>query len=310
MASSKKPKKPQLEQYTAPDISTSLDKFIAQGAKFPGMQDTLTQSAAQSLKGKEALFPGYMGTLGQAWQLAQSRGEGLVDPETAKRVSEMAAQSGFATGTGPGSEQSGLQAAKQYGMTAQQLQDSGVQMGAGLRAEANAQMPLQAINLAFDPRSIRAEDLSIGQANTNVRNQQQMINYQYDQQYGGSPWAGIGGGLLGGGAGFAIGNAIAPGVGGLLGAGIGSQLGGGMGGVFGGAQSQQMGGMFGGLGQSLGTLGGLQMFGGGGTSNPFSLFNSRTTATPAQGVYYNNTPMSDARLRQVMSTPSGVKARP
>jgi hypothetical protein len=82
-----------------------------------------------------------------------------------------------------------------------------------------------------------------------------------------------------------------------------------MGGAFGGAQSQQMGGMFGGLGQSLGTLGGLQMLSGGG-NNPFSLFNSRTTATPAQGVYYNNTPMSDARLRQVMSTPSGVKATP
>jgi len=304
-----KPKKPQLEQYTAPDISTSLDKFIAQGAKFPGIQDTLTESARASLQAKEELFPGYTGTLGQAWRLAQSRGEGLVDPETAKRVSEMAAQSGFATGTGPGSEQMGLQAAKQYGLTAQQLQDSGVQMGAGLRAEANAMMPFQAINLAFTPQAIRAEDLSIGQANTNIRNQQQMVNYQYDQQYGGNPFAAIGGGLLGGGAGFAIGNAIAPGVGGLLGAGLGSQLGGGMGGVFGGAQSQQVGGMFGGLGQSLGTLGGLQMLSGGG-NNPFSLFNSRTTATPAQGVYYNNTPMSDARLRQVMSTPSGVKATP
>jgi hypothetical protein len=254
-----KPKKPQLEQYTPPDISTSLDKFIAQGAKFPGMQDTLTQSAAESLKAKEALFPGYMGTLGQAWQLAQSRSEGLVDPETAKRVSEMAAQYGFATGTGPGSEQMGLQGAKQYGLTAVGLQDSGMQIGAGLRAEGNAMMPYQAINLAFTPQAIRAEDLSIGQANTNIRNQQQMVNYRYDQQYGGNPWAGIAGGLLGGGAGFAVGNAIAPGVGGLLGAGMGSQLGGGMGGVFGGAQSQQLGGMFGGLGQSLGTLGGLQM---------------------------------------------------
>jgi hypothetical protein len=281
MASQSKPKKPQLEQYTAPALSESLDKFIAQGAKFPGMQETLTQSAAESLKAKEDLFPGYQGTLGQAWQLAQSRGEGLVDPETAQRISQMAAQSGFATGTLPGSEQSGLQAAKQYGLTAQQLQDSGVQMGAGLRAEANAMMPLQAINLAFDPRSIRAEDLSIGQANTNIRNQQQMINYQYDQQYGGSPWAGIAGGLLGGGAGFAIGNAIAPGVGGLLGAGMGSQLGGGMGGVFGGAQSQQLGGMFGGLGQSLGTLGGLQMLGGGSKPNSSGIFGSLFSASQA-----------------------------
>jgi len=282
MASSK-PKKPQLEQYTAPDISTSLDKFIAQGAKFPGMQDTLTQSAAESIKGKEALFPGYIGTLGQAWQLAQSRGEGLVDPETAQRISQMAAQSGFATGTLPGSEQMGLQQARNYGMTAQQLQDSGVQMGAGLRAEANAQMPLQAINLAFDPRYIRAEDLSIGQANTNIRNQQQMINYQYDQQYGGNPWAGIagglGGGILGAGAGY-FGSGGNP-AGALLGAGMGSQLGGGMGGAFGGAQSQQMGGMFGGLGQSLGTLGGLQMMGGGARPNSSGIFSSLSSASQA-----------------------------
>jgi hypothetical protein len=285
-----KPKKPQLEQYTAPDISTSLDKFIAQGAKFPGMQDTITESARASLQAKEELFPGYTGTLGQAWQLAQSRGQGLVDPETAQRVSQMAAQSGFATGTGPGSEQMGLQAAKQYGMTAQQLQDSGVQMGAGLRAEANAMMPYQAINLAFTPQAIRAEDLSIGQANTNIRNQQQMANYQYDQQYGGSPWAGLAGGLLGGGAGFALGNAIMPGVGGILGAGMGSQLGGGMGGAFGGAQSQQMGGMFGGLGQSLSTLGGLQMMGGGGGARPnssgiFSSLSSASQASPYASSY-------------------------
>jgi hypothetical protein len=281
MASSK-PKKPQFEQYTAPDISTSLDKFTAQGAKFPGMQDTITQSALASLQAKESLFPGYTGTLGQAWQLAQSRGQGLVDPETAKRVSEMAAQSGFATGTGPGSEQMGLQAAKQYGLTSVGLQDSGMQIGAGLRAEGNAMMPYQPINLAFTPQAIRAEDLSIGQANTNIRNQQQAINYQYDQQYGGSPWAGLAGGLggsiLGAGAGF-FGSGGNP-AGALLGAGMGSQLGAGMGGAFGGAQSQQMGGMFGGLGQSLGTLGGLQMFGGGGF-NPFGTFSSLGSAAQA-----------------------------
>lgn len=272
MASSKKPKKPQLEQYTAPSIQDTMDKFIAQGAKFPGMQDTLTKSAAESLKAKEELFPGYKGTLGQAWQLAQSRGQGLVDPETAQRISQMAAQSGFATGTLPGSEQMGLQQARNYGITAQQLQESGVQMGAGLRAEANAQMPLQAINLAFDPRSIRAEDLSIGQANTNIRNQQQMINYQYDQQYGGSPWAGIagglGGGILGAGAGY-FASGMNP-AGALMGAGMGSQLGGGMGGAFGGAQSQQMGGIFSGLGGSIAGFGALSQMG---------LFNKPTTGS-------------------------------
>lgn len=260
-----KPKKPELKTYTPPTVESSIDKFIQQGGKFPGMQETITKSASEALKAREELFPGYMGTLGQAWQIAQERGAGLVSPEIAERVSKMAAEAGFSTGTLPGSEQSRLQAARSYGLTAQQLQDSGMQVGQALRAEANAMMPLQAINLAFSPAQLRAEDISVGQYNTQVYNQQQMLDYQYQQQFGGSPVAGIlggvGGGLLGAGAGYMAsgGNPM----GALMGGGLGSQLGGGIGGAFGGAQSQQFGGIFGGLGGSiagLGTMGQMGFF--------------------------------------------------
>jgi hypothetical protein len=258
-----KPKKPELQQYTPPTIESSVDKFIAQGGKFPGIQETITKSASEALKAREELFPGYAGTLGQAWQIAQERGAGLVSPEISKRVSQLAAQGGFSTGTLPGSEQSLLQAAQSYGLTAQQLQDSGVQLGQALRGEANAMMPLQALNLAFTPQGIRAEDISVGQYNTQVANQQQMINSQYDQQYGGSPFAGIMGGVLGAGAGAGLGYAMSGGspMGALMGGGMGAQLGGGVGGAFGGAQSQQFGGIFSGLGGSMAGLGALGKMG-------------------------------------------------
>jgi hypothetical protein len=240
-----------------------VDKFIAQGGKFPGIQETITKSASEALKAREELFPGYAGTLGQAWQIAQERGAGLVSPEISKRVSQLAAQGGFSTGTLPGSEQSLLQAAQSYGLTAQQLQDSGMQIGQALRAEAVSTMPLQAMNLAFTPQTLRAEDISVGQYNNQIANQQQMINYEYSQRYGGSPLGGILGGVLGAGAGAGIGLAASGGnpMGALMGAGIGSQFGGGVGGAFGGAQSQQFGGIFSGLGGTMAGLGALGQMG-------------------------------------------------
>lgn len=282
-----KPKKPELQTYTPPKLSASIDKFIGQGAKFPGIQETISKSAEEALKAREELFPGYMGTLGQAWQIAQERGAGLVSPEIAERVSKMAAEAGFATGTLPGSEQSRLQAARSYGLTAQQLQDSGMQIGQALRAEAVSTMPLQAINLAFTPAQLRAEDISIGQYNTQIQNQQKMIDYEYSQRYGGSPFAGILGGALGTGAGFAIGNMVAPGFGGLIGAGLGAQLGGGVGGAFGGAQSQQFGGIFGGLGGTAAGLGALGQFGGfsGGATGAFGSLGAAQAAAPYAGSY-------------------------
>jgi len=281
-----RPKKPQLQTYTPPKVESSIDKFIAQGGKFPSIQDTLSESARLALEARDIIFPGYKGTLGQAWKIAQERGEGLVGPEIAKRVSEMAAQYGFATGTGPGSEQMGLQAAKQYGLTAQQLQDSGMQIGQALRAEAVSTMPLQAVNLAFTPAQLRAEDISVGQYNTQIQNQQKMIDYEYSQRYGGGPFGGILGGVLGTGAGFAIGNMVAPGFGGLIGAGLGAQLGGGVGGAFGGAQSQQFGGIFGGLGGSLAGLGAMGQFGGfGGFGGGFSSLGAARAAAPYAASY-------------------------
>ena len=90
-----KPKKPQF--VSPPALITALDKYMEQGSRFPGLQNMTTESARLSIEGKEKLFPGYTGSLGQAWQIAQSRGQGLVDAETAQRVSQMAAQCGFAS---------------------------------------------------------------------------------------------------------------------------------------------------------------------------------------------------------------------
>lgn len=272
-----KPKKP--EFVAPPALITALDKYMEQGSRFPGLQDMTTESARLSIEGKEKLFPGYTGSLGQAWQIAQSRGQGLVDAETAQRVSQMAAQSGFATGAGPGSEQTGLQAAKQYGLTAMGLQDSGIQLGGQLREEANRMMPLQAINQAFNPAAFRDEQI----AQTNLTNQQRQSDYEYDMKYGGSKTSGIFGGLLGGGLGALGGGAVSgfnP-MAMLSGAGMGAQLGGGIGGSYGGAQGQGMGGIFGGLGQAMQSFGGSMGSMGGSAGSTGGIFGSLAGASQA-----------------------------
>lgn len=270
-----KPNKPQFQapKYTElslPELRTALSKFIGQEGDFQGIQDTITSSATKRMDALETLQPGYKAGLGQAQQVADSLAGGNIPADVAQKISQSAAFKGLMTGMS-GQQRQTIEA-RDLGLTSLDLQGRGLAAQQALRAEANTQMPMQALNLAFSPQAIRQEDVSLAQynnqiknrqadANANTHNQQQMANYQYDQQYGGSPFAGLFGGLGGAGIGAAIGSFV-PGIGTLAGAGLGSALGGGIGGAFGGAQSQQFGGIFSNVGSALGGLGLMQNYGG------------------------------------------------
>lgn len=267
----KKPDKPQVQapQYTdltLPELRSSIDTFLSQGENTQKIQDFITQSASSRLEGLETLLPGYKEGVAAAQKVATSYAEGNFPSDVAQKVSQSAAFKGLTAGL-QGPQRQTLEA-RDIAQTSADFQLKGLGMQQALRSEIGAQMPLQALNFAFTPQAIRQEQVSLAQYNNQLRNQQavanaeaynrqQMLNYQYAQQYGGSPFGSILGGLGGAGAGFAIGNAIAPGFGGLIGAGLGSQLGGGVGGAFGGAQGQQFGGIFSGLGGTVVGLGAL-----------------------------------------------------
>jgi len=292
-----KPSKPQYQapQYTElslPELRTALSKFIGQEGDFQKLQETISSSATKRMDALETLQPGYKAGLTKAQQTADSLAGGNVPADVAEKISRSSAFKGLMTGL-PG-EQRQAMAARDLGLTSLDLQGRGLAAQQSLRAEANAQMPLQALNLAFSPQYIRQEDVSTAtynnqiknrqaDANANTYNRQQDMNYQYDQQYGGSPFSGILGGLGGGLAGAGIGFAMGGPAGALMGAGMGAQVGGGIGGSFGGAQGQQFGGIFSGLGSSLAGLG--TMYGGGyfggGLNAETGIYGSRGAAMSA-----------------------------
>jgi len=266
---SKKPSKPQFQapQYTElslPELRTALESFVGQEGMFDKLQGTLSSSATKRMDALETLRPGYKAGLDKAQQVADSYAQGNVPADVAQKISQSAAFKGLMTGSG--AQQRSQIEARDLGLTSMDLQGRGLAAQQAIRSETQAMMPLQALNLAFTPQYIRQEDVNLATYNNQVKNrqadasantynQQQMMNYQYDQQYGGSPLAGILGGVGGGLAGAGIGFAMGGPAGALMGAGMGSQLGGGVGGAFGGAQSQQFGGIFSGLGSSIAGLG-------------------------------------------------------
>jgi len=267
-----KPSKPQYQapQYTElslPELRTALSKFIDQEQDFEGLQNAITSSATKRMDALETLQPGYKAGLTQAQQVADSLAGGNIPADVAQRISQSAAFKGLMTGMS-GQQRSTIEA-RDLGLTSLDLQGRGLAAQQALRAEANAQMPLQALNLAFSPQAIRSEDVTLAEynnkiknqqaeANANTYNRQQDANYEYDSKYGGSPFGSLLGGTLGAGLGAGIGFLASGGnpMGALTGGGLGMSLGGGVGGSFGGGQGMTMGGILGGAGGMISNFGG------------------------------------------------------
>lgn len=257
---------PTLSKVQLSDFKTALDKFNSQEINFEDLQKTILSSAEKYQSALEKLSPGYKEGFDKTQQIAMSRAAGDLGADVAQKVSRTAAFKGLTSGI-QGPARSTLEA-RDLGMTSYELQNSGVGMLGALREETRGLMPLQALNMAFTPQQIRAEDNTLAYYNNEVANRQaewnaQVANmnaqasYEHEARYGGNPLGSLLGGAAGAGAGFLIGNAIAPGVGGLIGAGMGMSTGSGVAGAYGGAQGRGMGNMLGGLGGTLTGFGGL-----------------------------------------------------
>jgi len=243
---------PKYTELSLPELRTALSKFIDQEQDFGKLQDVISSSATKRMDALETLQPGYKAGLTQAQQVADSLAGGNIPADVAQRISQSAAFKGLMTGMS-GQQRSTIEA-RDLGLTSLDLQGRGLAAQQALRAEANAQMPLQALNLAFSPQAIRSEDVTLAEynnkiknqqaeANANTYNRQQDANYEYDSKYGGSPWGSIAGGILGAGLGIAA----APFTGGMS-IPMGLSMGSAIGGSFGGGQGIGMANMLGGIG--------------------------------------------------------------
>ena len=297
-----KPKKPQYQapQYTQlslPELKSALTKFTDQGEKFGDIQNTIASSASGYLDALDKLRPGYKAGIDKAQQTADSFAQGLFPSDVAQKISQSSAFKGLTQGLG--SQQRQQVEARDFGRTSMDIMGQGLAMQGALRNETAGYMPLQALNLAFTPQAIRQEDVTLAnynnriqnqqaEANANVYNKQQDSNYAYDQQYGGSPWSALGGGVGGAAIGAGIGTMIMPGAGTLIGAGLGASMGGSIGGSFGGAQGQEMGSIFRGIGSNVAGFGGMGLGGagfGGAASQGFDYLSQAQQAAPYAGGY-------------------------
>ena len=268
----KKPSKPQYQtpKYTElslPELRSTIETFLSQRENLPKTQDFISESAQLRLGALDKLLPGYSEGVAAAQKIASSYAGGNPPSDVAQKVSQSAAFKGLMTGL-QGPQRQTIEA-RDFGQTSSDFQMRGLALQQALRAEANAQMPLQALNLAFSPQAIRSEDVTLAEynnkiknqqaeANANTYNRQQDANYEYDSKYGGSPFGSLLGGTLGAGLGAGIGFLASGGnpMGALTGGGLGMSLGGGVGGSFGGGQGMTMGGILGGAGGMISNFGG------------------------------------------------------
>jgi len=241
----------ELQQLKLPGLEEALDKFIKQKGSFQGITDTLKESASQKMSALDELFPGYKAGITKTQQVAEQESQGLLPADVASAISRTSAFKGLSTGLQGGSGSRSTIEARDMGMTSYDMVNRGLSRMQNLRGEANAMMPLQAMNLAFTPQAIRQEDVSLAQYNNNITNQQAIANnqiqnqqalsdFRYNQQYGGSPWGAIGGGVLGAGLGvlaapFTNGMSIPMGM--AMGSTLGGASGGGQGNAYGSALS-------------------------------------------------------------------------
>ena len=165
-------KSPVYETLSLPEIQTALEKYIGQEGSFDKLQGTLTSSAKLKLDGLEQLMPGFKGSLTKTQQTAKSLAQGEMPADVAEKISKSSAFKGLTAGLS-GQQRQTLEA-RDLGTNSLALMGQGIGMQQALRQEAQTWMPQQALNLAFTPQAIRAEDVSLAQYNNRIKNQQAM----------------------------------------------------------------------------------------------------------------------------------------
>ena len=241
----------ELQQLKLPGLDEALDKFIKQKGSFQGVTDTIKESASQKMSALDELFPGYKAGLTKTQQVADQESQGLLPSDAYKGVIGSSAWTGLSSGLVGGSGARTALESRDIAQYSVNTINRGLARQQANRGEANAMMPMSAMNLAFTPQQIRQEDVGMAQYNNNISNQQAIMNnqiqnkqyesdYLYNQQYGGNPWGAIGGSFLGAGLGalaapYTNGMSIPMGM--AMGSTLGGAAGGGQGNAYGSALS-------------------------------------------------------------------------
>jgi len=244
---------PTLQQYSAPKLSDIFNKFTDQGQQLTQLQDFTTNVNKAFQNVLTSTDPQLMQNVNQFANNTSAMLQGQLPADVANRVSRSSAFQAIQGGFGGGSQMGRGLEARDFGRTSLDLMQAGGQMQTQQMRNAMALNPMQVQEQLFTPQQLFQTDMALNQANTDLANQQNMMQWDSanrNRKQGilgtlGTIGGGIAGGILGGPMGASMGMAA----GGALGS-AGQSMGGGNSNYLGQAGLQGIAGLIGG---SVGT---------------------------------------------------------
>jgi len=265
----KAPKAPKLESFKMPEYADTTARYLGQQDQFGKLSSFNNQANSIYQNQLTQTTPGLFPALERASRNAQSMVAGMLPADLAQRVSRMAGYSALQGGYGGGSSMGGNLQARDFGLSSLDLMNQGYGMLPGLQNMSNAANPFQLQSQLFSIGNTRNEDMNQSMMNFDIRQQQQMLDYQ-DAIKNRKP------GMLGTGM-SVVGGVVGGYFGGPMGASAGMQAGGQLGGAIQGAS----GGNPDYYGSGMLNQAGGMMMGMGSKSNTWeSMFKPQTTGVP------------------------------
>jgi hypothetical protein len=203
-----KPKPVKLQGVTLPDYMSSLSDYAGQSSIIPSMAETasmadnLSNKAYQQALGR--IYPGLSSQISQISNLAGSYLSGIIPQDVQDQIQRATAQQAISGGYGATSGMGRNLTARDLGLASTSLQEMGTKMfGIGANA-ARALNPsfTPVSSLLMTPAQLLARQDQAAYYNTDVKNQQEIINsgnqmalQGYKAAQGGSAMSGLGGGI-------------------------------------------------------------------------------------------------------------------
>jgi hypothetical protein len=200
-----------LQQVQLPDFTTGLNEYATQSQSLPSMAataemaDSLSNQAYQ--KALNQVYPGLTTQVGQISNLANQYLHGIIPQDVQDQVQRATAQQAIQGGYGATSGMGRNLTARDLGLTSMNLQQEGAQLfGVGANA-ARALNPsfTPVSSLLMTPAQLLARQDQASYYNTDIKNQQEIINTGNEMalqgfktaQGGSNPLSGLGGGISG-----------------------------------------------------------------------------------------------------------------
>jgi hypothetical protein len=176
-----KPQKVNLQTVSLTDPNSALGQYAYQGVQLPGVEQTANQADVLSNQAYQRMLaesdPNLVNQIGQISNLASSYLSGIIPQDVQDQIQRATAQQSLQGGYG-GTQMARNLTARDLGLTSINLQKEGVGMAGTAAGMARAINPsfTPISSLLFTPSQLLARTDQANYYNTDVKNQQNIIN--------------------------------------------------------------------------------------------------------------------------------------